>query len=88
MTDEGFLGVGIEHFGDSPELIRAFNEQHLLTMEEFALRLLKIGQKDAAGKFFDLIREGYQESIAGAALCIPRIVCVGRKELARHSSSS
>ncbi|KAH6664447.1 S-adenosyl-L-methionine-dependent methyltransferase [Halenospora varia] len=65
MTDQGFL--------------MAFNEQHLLTMEEFALRLMKIGQKEAAAKFYDLIRDGYQESITGAALCIPRIVCVGRK---------
>lgn len=79
MTDEGFLDVKMEHFGDSPELLRAFNEQHLLTMEEFALRLLKIGQKEAAGKFCNLIKEGYQESITGAALCIPRVVCIGKK---------
>ncbi|CAG8958208.1 hypothetical protein HYFRA_00000561 [Hymenoscyphus fraxineus] len=79
MTDEGFLDVTMEHFDDKPELVRAFNEQHLLTMEEFALRLLKMGKEDAAGKFFELIKEGYQEAVAGAAFCIPRIVCVGRK---------
>ena len=79
MTDQGFLDVKMELFDDNPELIRAFNEQHLLTMEEFAFRLTKIGQKEAAAKFYDLIRDGYQESITGAALCIPRIVCVGRK---------
>ncbi|CAG8979354.1 hypothetical protein HYALB_00002480 [Hymenoscyphus albidus] len=79
MTEEGFLDVTMEHFDDKPELVRAFNEQHLLTMEEFALKLLKMGKEDAAGKFFELIKDAYQEAVAGAAFCIPRIVCVGRK---------
>jgi SAM-dependent methyltransferase len=80
MSDEGFLDVKMEHYDDGPSLIRAFNEQHLLTMEEFAHRLANVGQQEAASKFYRLISEGYQESVTGAALCIPRVVCVGQKK--------
>jgi SAM-dependent methyltransferase len=80
MSNQGFHDIRMEHYDDRPDLVRAFNEQHLLTMEEFAHRLIKIGQKEAASKFFRLISEGYQESVTGAALCIPRIVCVGQKK--------
>ncbi|PQE22943.1 UMTA methyltransferase family protein [Rutstroemia sp. NJR-2017a BBW] len=52
---------------------------HLLTMNEFASSLMRIGKVDAAHTFYRLIEDGYKESTAGAALCIPRIVCVGQK---------
>ncbi|KUJ18659.1 uncharacterized protein LY89DRAFT_683569 [Mollisia scopiformis] len=81
MTEEGFQDAKIEYFGDGPELSRAFNEQHLLTMEEFASSLIKIGKVEAGLKFHRLIEDGYQESTIGAALCIPRVVCVAKKPL-------
>ena len=79
VTEQGFQDVKIGYFGDPDELVRAFNEQHLLTMEMFAWTLVKAGKKEAAEKFFQLIRDGYEESTKGAALCIPRIVCTARK---------
>jgi SAM-dependent methyltransferase len=79
MKEEGFQNVMMEHFGDKPELVRSFNEQHMLTMEEFAISLEKAGKKEAASTFHKLIGEAYQESTTGAALCIPRIVCLGQK---------
>ena len=79
MREEGFQEVTMEHFGDNIEFVRAFNELHMLTMEEFAVSLEKIGKKEAASTFHKLIGEAYQESTTGAALCIPRIVCLGRK---------
>ena len=79
LAEGGFQDTKMEYFGDEDALIRAFNEQHLLTMEEFAHGLLKNGKKEAASTFFQLVVDGYKESILGAALCIPRIVCVARK---------
>lgn len=75
----GFEDMNLYYFGDGDELARAFNEQHLLTMEEFAVSLTKIGKQDAALRFHQLIRDGYRESLKGAAFCIPRVVCVARK---------
>ena len=75
----GFDDVHLSHFGDGFELARAFSEQHLLTIEEFAVSLTKIGKTDAALRFHQLVRDGYQESLKGAAFCIPRVVCVARK---------
>jgi len=81
LMGEGFQDAKIDYFGDHKDLVRAFNEQHLFTMELFALTLVKAGKKEAAEKFFQIIREGYQESTKGAALCIPRTVCVARKPI-------
>lgn len=80
-TEEGFQDVKADFVGDPPELARAFNEQHLLTTEEFAEGLVKLEKPDAAAKYFQVVEEAYNESISGAALCVPRIVCVARKPL-------
>jgi hypothetical protein len=60
-------------------MVRAFSEQRLPTTEEFAASLARVGKMDAAETFRKLIDEASQESTKGAALCIPRIVCLGRK---------
>lgn len=78
-SDVGFENVEIHSFGDGIDLARAFNEQHLLTMEEFAVGLTKIGKQTGVLRFHQLIRDEYRESLKGAAFCIPRVVCVGRK---------
>lgn len=57
----GFEDVHLYHFGDGNELARAFNEQHLLTMEEFAVSLTKIGKRDAASR----VPSTYQRRISG-----------------------
>ncbi|KAK4194564.1 hypothetical protein QBC40DRAFT_290552 [Triangularia verruculosa] len=79
MEQEGFVDVKGDLFGDPPELARAFTEQHLLTAEEFAEGLIKLGKREAGEKYFDMVQKAHQEAIEGAALCVPRIVCVGRK---------
>ena len=73
LTEEGFRDAKIEHFGDSPELIRELNKQHLLTVEEFAEGLVKLGKSDVAAKHFQFVQDAYNESVVGAALCVPRI---------------
>jgi len=79
MKEEGFLDVQVESYDDPKELIRAFGDQHLFTMEELARSLMRVGEKEAAEKFYGVVEGGYEEVVRGAALCIPRIVCVGRK---------
>lgn len=79
LQEAGFQDAKLQYFGDEDRLVRAFNEQHLLTMDEFASSLLKMGKMDAAKKWYELIEQGYQESTTGAALCIPRLVCIARK---------
>lgn len=79
MAETGFQGASIDFIRDPDELIRAFNEQHLLTMEFLVWSVARSGEKETASKFFQLFRDGYQESVGGAALCIPRIVCCARK---------
>jgi len=78
-AEEGFEDAKMDYFGDPDELIRAFNEQHLMTMELFAMKLVRTEMKEAGEEILRLVREGYPESTKGAALCIPRIVCVARK---------
>lgn len=79
LAEEGFLGATIDYYGDALELARAFNDQHLLTAEEFAEGLAKLGKAEVASKYFQLVEEAYTESVAGAALCVPRVVCVAQK---------
>ncbi|KAA8568628.1 hypothetical protein EYC84_007639 [Monilinia fructicola] len=59
LREAGFQDVTIQFFGDEDRLVRAFNEQHLLTMDEFAPSLVKMGKVDAAKKFLELIQQGY-----------------------------
>lgn len=48
MAEEGFQNLKMDSFGDPDELVRAFNEQHLFTMELFAWTLARAGKKEAA----------------------------------------
>ena len=75
----GFEDVEMKFFGDDVEFAKAFNVQHLLTMEEFATSLMRVGEREGAERFYRLIGDGYRESLKGAAFCIPRVVCMGRK---------
>lgn len=78
LTEEGFRDARLYHFGDDLELARANGEQHLLTMEEFATRLASDDKRDEASKILQLIQAAYKECLAGAALSMPRVVCVAR----------
>lgn len=81
LTDEGFCNATIDFFGDSPDLRRAFTDQHLLTIEEFAEGLSKLGKPEAASKYFNIIEKAHEESINGNVICVPRIICTARKPL-------
>lgn len=80
-AEEGFVNTKIEFVGDGLELARAFNDQHLLTAEEFAQGLAKLGNGEMAAKYFGIVEKAYKESVRGAALCVPRVVCTARAPL-------
>ncbi|KAB8296938.1 hypothetical protein EYC80_002346 [Monilinia laxa] len=80
LREAGFRDVETRGVGDAESLVRAFHEQHLLTMTEFAESLVRMGEGEGARKLFGLIEQGEREAEEGAALCIPRVVCVARKE--------
>ncbi|KAK3291709.1 S-adenosyl-L-methionine-dependent methyltransferase [Chaetomium fimeti] len=81
LAEEGFQDARADFIEDPLELARAFNEQHLLTAEEFAEGLVKLGKTEAGSKYFRIVEDAYNESVAGAALCVPRVVCVAQKPL-------
>ncbi|KAF2114305.1 UMTA methyltransferase family protein [Lophiotrema nucula] len=81
LAEEEFTNTSMTKFGDKPGLARAFNDQHMLTMEEFAAGMIRVGKHDVANKAFDLIGKAHGESVRGATLCIPRIVVVAHKPL-------
>ncbi|EFX02850.1 umta methyltransferase family protein [Grosmannia clavigera kw1407] len=83
MADVGFSAAKTDFYGDPLPLVRAFNEQHLLTADEFALGLAKLGQADAANKYFKLVEDAYVESVVGASLSVPRVVCTAQKPVER-----
>ena len=79
MRDEGLKNATIYHFQDKLELTKANGDQHLLTLDEFASRLAKAGKTEESAKLFGLLELAHKESLQGAALSIPRVVCVARK---------
>ncbi|KAI2615588.1 hypothetical protein GGR54DRAFT_611901 [Hypoxylon sp. NC1633] len=79
LAEEGFVDAAAHFVGDPPELARAFSEQHLLTAEEFAEGLAKLGNDEAAQKYFRIVEEAYQESVDGGSLSVPRVICVAQK---------
>ncbi|TGO54450.1 hypothetical protein BCON_0107g00330 [Botryotinia convoluta] len=79
LKDVGFEEIDLQNFGDEDRLVRAFNEQHLLTMEEFADSLMRIRKGEAAEMWWELIERGQREAEEGNTLCIPRVVCRGKK---------
>lgn len=79
FSEEGLLESEIFHYQDRPDLARANGEQHLLTMEEFASGLVTTERKGEATKILQLIKDVHEEMLTGAALSMPRVVCIGRK---------
>ena len=75
----GFEEAELFKFGADDYRIRALSERHMLTMEEFAMRLSEVGNVEEAARAYQLIGEVYQESTPAATLWIPKIVCVACK---------
>ncbi|PWY96694.1 UMTA methyltransferase family protein [Aspergillus sclerotioniger CBS 115572] len=88
LANHGFEDTKLQFFDEKDELVRAFGDQHLLTMGEFANKLAGRGEKLAAGRFNLLVERAYGEMVErGAALAIPRVVALGRRPLSSSSSS-
>lgn len=81
LTQEGFENATLDYYEDDAHLLRAFNDQHMMTMEELAFGLIKSGKQDDAANVLQLIQRAYPESIGGASLSLPRVVCVARKSI-------
>ncbi|KAF9883289.1 hypothetical protein FE257_003780 [Aspergillus nanangensis] len=79
LTSKGFQLSKLHWYDERMELVRAFNDQHLMTMEEFADQLMRTGQQAGAARFRHLIAHSYEECLRGAALSMPRIVVVGQR---------
>lgn len=77
MEEEGFQNATLDLIGDPPELVRPFNELHLMSMEEIGVSFARRGQHEMASKLSQLIKEAYHEATLGATLCFPRVICVG-----------
>lgn len=79
LAQSGFQTPKLHWYDETPELVRAFNDQHLMTMEEFAARLTQTGQHAGAADFRRIIAQSYQECLNGAALSMPRVVVVAQR---------
>ena len=79
FAEEGLLDTMVYHFEDFPPFARAHGEQQLLKMEELASSLAEKDNREEATKILKLIQDMSHEGLNGAALFMPRIVCVGRK---------
>ncbi|KAL9110492.1 MAG: hypothetical protein Q9227_005036 [Pyrenula ochraceoflavens] len=79
LAEDGFRDVRLEHYGDRDDMIRPFHEMHLTTLEEVSRGLLKAGKKEEAMAFPKLLQEAHREAQGGAALFVPRFVCLARK---------
>ncbi|KAL9618313.1 MAG: hypothetical protein Q9160_006963 [Pyrenula sp. 1 TL-2023] len=79
VAREGFVDPQLQRYDDPEELSRAFNDQHLMTMEEVAVGLRKVSKYEDAMKVSRMVHEGYKESQKGAGICFPRVVCNARK---------
>ena len=77
--DVGFESALQYHFDSKVELARAETENILQTIDEFASRLASGGLGEESLKIRKLLEGAYQESLGGAALSVPRVVCVARK---------
>ena len=79
FSEECLLESKTFHYQDRPDLARANGEQHLLTMEEFAFGLVATKREGEATEILHLIKDVHDEMLTGAALSMPRVVCIGRK---------
>jgi hypothetical protein len=81
LAEAGFENVKLTEIGDAPCLARAFNEQHMLTVEEMATGMARAGKREMAVRMLKLVGDAHSEAVKGVALCIPRIVVLGRNPL-------
>ena len=80
MNDNGFEGAEIYHYQDSLELAKAHSDMLLIMLEEFAMGVAQSQGHEEGAKMQQLIQRIYKESQEGAAMSVPKMVCVARKK--------
>ncbi|KAM5432420.1 hypothetical protein MferCBS31731_007434 [Microsporum ferrugineum] len=80
LLREGGFQVPIdEYFDTKTELVKAFHDLHLLTLDEFALAIIRMGKHEAAAQIFKMVSDSVEEHRRGASLSIPQLVVVAIK---------
>ena len=79
MKENGFEDATLYQYDDPLELAKAHNDMLLVMLEEFAAGTAKRKGKEEAALMQELIQAIYREAQEGAAMSVPKIVCVARK---------
>ena len=79
MMENGFEHAEMYHYHDHLNMAKANSDMLLIMLEEYAIGVTKKGGKEAGKKIQNLIQRIYIETQQGAAISIPKIVCVGKK---------
>ena len=80
MNENGFEKGAIYQYFDSSGFAKANTDMLLIMLEEFGKGLAKTKGPEEDVKMQYLIQRIYKESQHGAAICVPKLVCVGRKK--------
>ena len=74
------MDAAMEEHGDPVELCRASNDQYLMTMQDFAGGLLKIGKMELAKRsFWTWCGTVTKSRFVALRSCYPRICCVAKR---------
>ena len=81
MMENGLENAALHQYDDPVELAKFHNDMLLMMLEEFAAGVAMSKGKEEAARMQQLIQAIYRESQEGAAMSVPKIVCVGRKKM-------
>lgn len=79
MSENGFEDTAIHQYLDGMDLAKAHSDMLLIMLEEFGAGIAKSKGEGEGTKMQQLIERIHQESQKGAAMYVPKLVCVGRK---------
>ena len=79
MDENGFEDSKIYPYQDNIYLAKAHSDMLLVMLEEVAMGLAKSKGAEEGERIMQLIPDIYRESQEGAAMSVPKIVCVGKK---------
>jgi len=82
MTSNGFEDAVIHQYEDGLEHATAMNDLLMATMGEVSAGLVRSGRAEKGKWLRELIPRVHRESLEGAAISVPKLVCVGRKQFA------
>ena len=81
LNENGFEDARIHHYEDSMHFAKAHSDMLLIMLEEFTLGIAQRKGEEEAAKMQQLIQRIYKESQEGAAMYVPKLVCVARRKL-------